>query len=115
MRDHAPCMPVNVQIYRHIHSLCVCVCVFFFFFSANDKYLFVRLQLIHSSTRGCDCYNTQLFLSGYTASVHTYPSESGIRIRTFLNPFPEVEIFEYAMNRNRVDAKSVRIFVYLVT
>ena len=47
MRDHAPCMPVNVQIYRiyrHIHSLCVCVC--FFFFSANDKYLFVRLQLI---------------------------------------------------------------------
>ena len=47
-----------------------------------------------------------------TASFHTYPSESGIRIRNFLNPFPEVEIFEYAMNRNRVDAKSLRIFVY---
>ena len=47
-----------------------------------------------------------------TASVHTYPSESGIRIRSFFNPFPEVEIFEYAMNRNRVDAKSLTIFVY---
>ena len=47
-----------------------------------------------------------------TASVHTYPRESGIRIRNFLNPFPEVEIFEYAMNWNRVDAISPRIFVY---
>ena len=50
-----------------------------------------------------------------TAPVHTHPSESSIRIRNFLNPFPEVEIFEYAMNRNRVDAKSLRIFVYPVT
>ena len=50
-----------------------------------------------------------------TASFHTYPSESGIRICNFLNPFAEVEIFEYAMNRNRVDAKSLRIFVYPVT
>ena len=47
-----------------------------------------------------------------TASFHTYPSESSFRIRNFLNPFPEVEIFEYAMNRNRVDAKSLRISVY---
>ena len=30
--------------------------------------------------------------------MHIYPSESGIRIRNFFNPFPEVEIFEYAMN-----------------
>ena len=51
-----------------------------------------------------------------TASFHTYPSKSAIRIRNFWNrPFAEVEIFEYAMNRNRVDAKSLRIFVYPVT
>jgi len=40
-----------------------------------------------------------------TASFHTYPRESGIRIRNFLDPFPEVEIFEHAMN----------IWVYLFT
>ena len=54
--------------------------------------------------------NPQLFLCGF--GFRSYVSgESGIRIRTFLNPLSRVEIFECAMNpESCVDAKS-RIFL----
>ena len=48
----------------------------------------------------------QLFLSGYVFSWHLY-GESGIRIRT-----SRVEIFEYAMNPECVDAKSGHFLIW---
>ena len=48
----------------------------------------------------------QLFFSGYDFSGHLY-GEAGIRIRS-----SRVEIFEYAMNPECVDAKSGHFLIW---
>ena len=119
MRDHAPCP----SLFKFLDTFTVCVC----FFSGQWQ-IFICPATANSSVDtsffGTKIINVLILLPAGvivvirnfffpdTVSVHTYPSKSGIRIRNFLNPFPEVEIFEYAMNRNRVDTKSLRIFVY---
>ena len=72
--------------------VCLFVCLFFYRIAISLNMLFFK--------------ELQLFFSGYDFSGHLY-GEAGIRIRSF-----RVEIFEYAMNPECVDAKSGHFLIW---
>ena len=96
-RPRAPSLELRLQLpWVPIVRMFVClfVCLFVFFTE-------LQLAWICYFSKSCN-----FFFSGYDFSGHLY-GEAGIRIRS-----SRVEIFEYAMNPECVDAKSGHFLIW---